>query len=203
VDDIDADVVSKGYLDVATKKCVATLVELIYNDLKPATKQLFTSTWYTGIMSQIIETIRDYMTDYRSHLNPLILDVLVEELIDTFLVIYLKALGNTSKLKMPDAIDRIKDDVREAFRFFSTLKPAKELEGQFEVVDLVLGLLEASRTMAFLSFWDFAKGVFVFLSSIPLHPIAVCGSETDSWVASFHSARTKPCLCRSCYESAG
>jgi len=146
-----------GYLDVATKKCVTVLIDLIFNDLKPAIKQLFTSTWYDGIMRQIIETIRDYMNDYRAHLNPSILGLLVEELLDTFIVIYLTALGNASKLRMPNTIDRIKDDVREAFQYFSTLKSSKELERDFDVLDLVLGLLEASRSMVFLSYWDFAK----------------------------------------------
>lgn len=146
-----------GYLDVATKKCVTVLVDLIFNDLKPAVKQLFTPPWYDGIMRQIVETIRDYMGDYQAHLNPSILALLVEELIDAFIVIYLTALGNASKLRMPASIDRIKDDMADAFKYFSTLKPSKELERNFDVVDLVLGLLEASRSMVFLSYWDFAK----------------------------------------------
>jgi exocyst complex component 3 len=146
-----------GYLDVATKKCVTVLIDLIFNDLKPAVKQLFTATWYDGVMGQIILTIRDYMNDYQAHLNPSILALLVEELLDTFIVIYLTALGNSSKVRMPATIDRIKDDVREAFQYFATLKPSKELERTFDVVDLVLGLLEASRSMAFLANWDFAK----------------------------------------------
>jgi hypothetical protein len=37
------------------------------------------------------------------------------------------------------------------------LKPAKELESYFEVVEMVLSLLEASKSLAFLSFWSFAK----------------------------------------------
>ena len=43
------------------------------------------------------------------------------------------------------------------FNFFSTLKPAKDPEVDFEIIDLVLGLLEASKSMVFLSFWSFAK----------------------------------------------
>jgi hypothetical protein len=58
---------------------------------------------------------------------------------------------------MPVAVDRIKDDISEAFKFFTTLKPAKELESYFEVVEMVLSLLEASKSLAFLSFWSFAK----------------------------------------------
>jgi exocyst complex component 3 len=145
-----------GYLDVA-KKCTQTLIDIIFNDLKPATKQLFQGPWYDGIMRQIVETMRDYMTDYQTYLNTSLLELLVEDLLDTFLVTYLTALANTNKLRMPAATDRIKDDVREAFSFFGTFKPSQELERYFDVVDMILSLLEASKGMVFLSFWSFAK----------------------------------------------
>ena len=35
--------------------------------------------------------------------------------------------------------------------------PAKALESSFEIVEMVLSLLEASKSLAFLSFWSFAK----------------------------------------------
>jgi hypothetical protein len=145
-----------GYLDVA-KKCTQTLIDIIFNDLRPATKQLFQNPWYDGIITQIVETMRDYMSDYQSYLNASLLELLVEDLLDAFLVTYLTGLANTQKLRMPAAVERIKDDVAETFKFFSTLKPAKELEQYFEVVEMVLSLLEASKSLAFLSFWSFAK----------------------------------------------
>jgi hypothetical protein len=145
-----------GYLDVA-KKCTQTLIDIIFNDLRPATKQLFQAPWYDGNTVQIVETMRDYMSDYQTYLNPSLLELLVEDLLDSFLVIYLTALVNTQKLRMPAAVERIKDDVAELFKFFSTMKPAKELESYFEVVEMVLSLLEASKSLAFLSFWNFAK----------------------------------------------
>ena len=145
-----------GYLDVA-KKCTQTLIDIIFNDLKPATKQLFQAPWYDGIMRQIVETIRDYMSDYQNYLNPSLLEVLVEDLLDTFLVTYLNALANSPKLKMPAATERIKEDVSAVFSFFSTFKAPKELEAYFEIVEMILALLEASKDMVFLSFWAFAK----------------------------------------------
>jgi exocyst complex component 3 len=145
-----------GYLDVA-KKCTQTLIDIIFNDLKPATKGLFQPAWYDGIMRQIVETIRDYMTDYQTYLNPSLLELLIEDLLDAFLVVYLNGLANSPKLKMPAATNRIKEDVSVAFSFFSTLKPAKELESYFEVVEMILALLEASKDIVFLSFWAFAR----------------------------------------------
>ncbi|KAG6857436.1 hypothetical protein H0H87_003503 [Tephrocybe sp. NHM501043] len=145
-----------GYLDVA-KKCTQTLIDMVLNDLKPATKGLFQQVWYDGIMVQIVETMRDYMTDYQSYLNPSLLELLIEDLLDAFLVLYLNSLANSPKLKMPAATDRIREDVGLAFGFFSTLKPAKEVEQYFEVIEMILALLEASKDMVFLSFWAFAK----------------------------------------------
>ncbi|KAG6866540.1 hypothetical protein C0991_002025 [Blastosporella zonata] len=145
-----------GYLDVA-RKCTQTLIDMILNDLKPATKGLFQQAWYDGVMVQIVETMRDYMTDYQSYLNSSLLELLVDDLIDAFLVFYLNALANSPKLKMPAATDRIREDVGLAFGFFSTLKPAKEVEQYFEVLEMILALLEASKDMVFLSFWAFAK----------------------------------------------
>jgi exocyst complex component 3 len=145
-----------GYLDVA-KKCTQTLIDIIFNDLKPATKQLFQAAWYDGIMRQIVETMRDYMTDYQNYLNPSLLEVLVEDLLDTFLVAYLNALANSPKLRIPAATERIKEDVSVVFAFFSTLKTPKELEDYFEIVEMILSLLEASKDLVFLSFWSFAK----------------------------------------------
>ncbi len=82
---------------------------------------------------------------------------MIEDLLDAFLVAYLDALANASKLRMAVATDRIREDVSEAFQFFSTLKPPKELEAYFEVIELVLALLEASKDLVFLSFKEFAK----------------------------------------------
>jgi hypothetical protein len=35
--------------------------------------------------------------------------------------------------------------------------PAKDLESSFEIVEMVLSLLRPSKSLAFLSFWSFAK----------------------------------------------
>lgn len=145
-----------GYLDVA-KRCTQALIDMIFNDLKPATKNLFQAPWYDGILAQIVETIRDYMNDYKEFLNPSLFELLVEDLIDAFLLVYLNALANSPKLKIPAATERMKDDVDDAFRLFLNYKSQKEMEDYFEVLDLILGILEASKDIIFLSYWSFAK----------------------------------------------
>ena len=56
---------------------------------------------------QIVETIRNYMSDYQEFLNPSLLNLLVDDLLETFVVQYLNGLANSSKLKMHAATDRI------------------------------------------------------------------------------------------------
>ncbi|THH28000.1 hypothetical protein EUX98_g6185 [Antrodiella citrinella] len=145
-----------GCLDVA-KKCTQVLIDMIFNDLKPAMKLLFQASWYDGIIAQIVETMRDYMTDYQTYLNTSLFDLLVEDLLDSFLVMYITALAHSPKLRIPAATERIKDDITEAYKFFGTYKKTKELEPRFEVLEQILSLLEASKTLVFLSYWAFAK----------------------------------------------
>lgn len=96
-----------------------------------------------------IETIRDYKSDWQQFLNPYILDLLIDDLLDVFLVAYLDALASASKLRMAVAADRIREDVTEEFKIFSTLNPPKELDAYVEVIQLVLALLESSKDLVF------------------------------------------------------
>lgn len=148
-----------GYLDVA-KKCTTSLVQFVFNDVRTATKNLITPAWYNEpLMTQIIETMRDYMGDYQTQLNPSIFDILIEDLLDSFLIVYLTALRRAPArvLRMPMAIDRVREDVSASFDFFSTYKKPEDLEVNFEVMDQVLSMLGASSQMVFMDYWTFAK----------------------------------------------
>lgn len=140
-----------GYLDVA-KKCVQVLIDVVFNDLKPATKTLLSASWYIDDpMQQIIETLKDYMVeDYQTHLNPNLFDLLIEDIIDTFLINYLVAVRRSPKLRIPNAVDRMRDDINKAFDFFTLYKSRKELEPYFDVLESVLTLVSASKMMVFL-----------------------------------------------------
>ncbi|GAA6017346.1 hypothetical protein JCM11491_000640 [Sporobolomyces phaffii] len=154
-----------GYLDVA-KRCVQVLIDVVFNDLRPATKSLFQTPWYASDadasggdpMGQIVETLRDYMVeDYQTHLNPNLFDLLIEDLLDTFLITYLVAIKKAGKVKMPKAVDRMRRDIDKSVEFFSIYKNKKELEGYFDVLESVLTLLSASKMMVFLDYWPFRR----------------------------------------------
>ncbi|WVF66397.1 hypothetical protein IAT40_001137 [Kwoniella sp. CBS 6097] len=148
-----------GYLDVA-KRCTSSLVEFVFNDLKTVTKNLITPAWYTDpLMAQMIETMRDYMSDYQAHLNPSIFEILIEDLLDAFLISYLTALRRASprSLRMPSAVQKIRSDVSSAFEFFAQYKQPADLEGNFEIMEMIISILSASSQMVFMDYWNFAK----------------------------------------------
>lgn len=127
-----------GYLDVS-KRCTQVLVDLVFSDLRPALKELFAfPAWYSeGIMTTIVETIRDYTSDYSERLNPNLFDVLCDDLIDRFLTAYLGALRRATKLRMPAAGEKMRADIEECKAVFSAFKTAEELANKFEVVDMM------------------------------------------------------------------
>ncbi|KAA1082358.1 SNARE-binding exocyst subunit S6 [Puccinia graminis f. sp. tritici] len=149
-----------GYLDVA-KNCVQALIEAVFNDLKPAVKMLFGNSWYMEgadePMILIIETIKDYVVDYQAHLNPNLFELLIDDMVDCFLIAYLNGLRKTSKIRIPAAVDRIRADVKISYSFFVTYKSSTELKAYFKVLEHILGVLSASRTMFFLDWHSFAK----------------------------------------------
>ncbi|KAH6890050.1 exocyst complex component Sec6-domain-containing protein [Coprinopsis sp. MPI-PUGE-AT-0042] len=145
-----------GYLDVA-KKCIQTLINIIFNDLKPATKSLFQQPWYDGVMQQIVETLRDYMADCQGYLNSALLDLMIDDLLDGLMLAYLNALAMTSKLRMPAAADRMREDIKEVSLFFSSLIPDQNMQARLGILEHVQGMLSASPDLFLLSYWPFAK----------------------------------------------
>ncbi|KAH9821815.1 exocyst complex component Sec6-domain-containing protein [Melampsora americana] len=150
-----------GYLEVA-KRCVQVLIEAVFNDLKPAIKSLLSNSWYTvneddDPMILIVATFKDYLADYQIHLSPNLFDLLLEDMVDTFLIAYLNAIRKCSKLRIPAAIDRIRSDVKLSYGFFVTYKSGAELQAYFKVLEHILGVMSASKTMFFLDWHSFAK----------------------------------------------
>lgn len=148
-----------GYLDVA-KRCLQTLISLIFNDLKSVTKALFTSpTWYTEpLMEQIVETMKDYTQDYRGHLNPAIFDILIEDMLVQFLSTYLNALRKVQPrgIKLPTAVSKMKSEISQVFTFFAEYKKQDDVSGEFEVIDMIISMLQATPDMVFMDYWAFA-----------------------------------------------
>ncbi|KAE8226531.1 hypothetical protein CF319_g889 [Tilletia indica] len=153
-----ADGAINGYLDVS-KRCTQVLVDLVYLDLKPALKDLFAfPAWYAeGTTSVVVETMRDYLLDYNERLNPALFTLLCDDLIDRFLTTYIGALHRTAKLRMPGAGERMRSDIHDVTELFLQYKSQEEVDTQFDVLRMILGMITASAAMTFLSYYPFAK----------------------------------------------
>jgi hypothetical protein len=152
------DAALDGYLDVA-KRCTQTLVEIVFNDIRPATSALITKKWYDeALADQIIETMRDYLEDYAAHLNPSIFDIVVEDMLDAFLITYLTAIRRSAPgALLPGAHQRIRNDISKAFDFFVAYKSGEELEASLDIMAQVASMVSASPDMVYMDYYSFAK----------------------------------------------
>jgi len=160
-----------GYLDVA-KRCLQTLIDLIFNDLKPVTRALFSQPgWYIDpLMDQIVETMRDYTADYRGHLNPTLFDLLISDMLVRFLTTWLAALSRvpSRSLRIPAAPQRMEAEKKMMLSFFMEYQPVESSSSapttttsnpmaEFEIIDTLISLLSASPEMVLLDYWQFAR----------------------------------------------
>lgn len=140
------DFVSDGFINLA-KECIACLITIIFNDLKPACDQLFAkSTWYKGKpVKQICDTIAEYTADFKTYLNPIIFDVYVDELLEGTIMKYLSALQNpNSSLSAPKGTEQIKKDVEAFYILFEkNYDNPEHVQLQFRVFEHLLATLEA------------------------------------------------------------
>ncbi|KAI8367887.1 exocyst complex component Sec6-domain-containing protein [Choanephora cucurbitarum] len=143
-----------GYLQIAASAREA-LLEITFADVKPVFQDLFSHRWYEQpLIPSVIETLRDYCNDF-SHLNQFIFEKLVHDMLDRFLMLYLEAMRHkTAKFQMPHCLERIENDVRLSFGFFAQLTSPEEMEERFDVIDKIHNLLQSSRRMIFVDYYN-------------------------------------------------
>jgi hypothetical protein len=135
-----------GFLDLA-KFCVSIILQIVFNDLKPALPYIFTSSWYGGSdVSRIIATLKEYTEDFQLHLNEYLFETLMEDMLVQFLKAYMGASkSKQTKFKMPAAIDQIRNDVRLAYGFFSQFMAGNVVQEYFRIFELMMTILSASK----------------------------------------------------------
>ncbi|KAI8377011.1 exocyst complex component Sec6-domain-containing protein [Blakeslea trispora] len=143
-----------GYLQIAVSAREA-LLEITFADVKSVFQDLFSTRWYEQpLIPSVIETLRDYCNDF-AHLNQFIFEKLVHDMLDRFLMLYLEAMRHkTAKFQMPTCLERIENDVRLSFSFFAELTSPEEMEERFDVIDKIHNLLNSSRRMIFVDYYN-------------------------------------------------
>lgn len=160
------DFVCDGFIGLA-KSCIAGLISIIFHDLIPPFQELFAkSVWYKGRpVKQITDTIAEYTADCKTHLNPIIFDVFVDDVLEETIIKYLSALQHNQgvSLSTPKSTDQIKKDIEAFYILFSNnYSDPTHVQNQFRVFEHLLAtLLESNLALLpdlFLSlrhdFWD-------------------------------------------------
>ena len=135
-----------GFLDLA-KFCASVILQIVFNDLKPALGSIFTSSWYGGSdVTRIIATLKEYTDDFRAHLNEYLFETLMEDMLVQFLKSYMaQAKNRQTKFKMPAAIDQIRNDVRLTYGFFSQYIAGNVVQEYFRIFEMVMTILSANK----------------------------------------------------------
>ena len=133
-----------GFLDLA-KSCLTGFIRIIYNDVKSVFQALFTKEWYTNDqMSLIVQTMNEYIQDCREHLNDVLLDLFLDELLDWFLIEYISAMTSNKKAVFKHAaLEQIPVEIGLAFNLFHENMEMTQLQARFDILELIIAFLQA------------------------------------------------------------
>ncbi|RKP08932.1 exocyst complex component Sec6-domain-containing protein [Thamnocephalis sphaerospora] len=133
-----------GFLDIGRHGC-SCIVDIVLHDMKPIFAELFCAQWYDeDLCDVLVVTLRDYCEDFRTTMKEYLFGVLVDNLLDRFLLAYLSGPFNKeAALHMPDMDDRMQDDLGKVYDFFSDYFSAEQLGDAFAPVDALRQLITA------------------------------------------------------------
>lgn len=147
-----------GFLDLA-KSCLVGLIRIIQKDVRNTFRTMFTKDWYGGNnMTLIVSTYQEYIQDCRDHLNDLLLEFFLDELLDTFLKEYISAMCNNKKatFKMPVVLEHIPNEIGLAFNLFADNMDLANLQIKFDILEMVISFLQ-SDAVTILEDWKRLK----------------------------------------------
>ncbi|ODQ67393.1 exocyst complex component Sec6 [Nadsonia fulvescens var. elongata DSM 6958] len=109
----------EGYINLANE-IVAAYLEIVFYDLIPAYKEIFTSKWYKGnSATKIIDTLRDFMNDHMDHMTDDVSMIFLNALVEEVTLKYMCALKNSGVvLKTKKSFDQIRKDIMKFYDFF-------------------------------------------------------------------------------------
>lgn len=140
-----------GYVDFSTW-CINKFAQLVFAvDFKTVMPDFFTQRWYSStVMKQIVVTLEEYVSDYKSVLHHSLVDIYIEIFADELLVRYLSSVRNKgAKFRRSDPFrDKLFNDIATAFDYFSSLPNAdvgSSIKQTWRATEPFLGLLSADK----------------------------------------------------------
>ncbi|CAI2172189.1 11219_t:CDS:2 [Funneliformis geosporum] len=150
--------VMNGFLNVATN-AINTISDIVYNDLKNPFREMHTTKWYErDPMAVIILTLKDYMEECHSYLNPEVFHQLIIRILGQFVIAYIESMRNrTVKFRMPYCLDKMKQDICSVSEFFGQYIEARELNSQLDVIYKLHNFLGTSKELVYLDYYTLRK----------------------------------------------
>ncbi|RPA88975.1 exocyst complex component Sec6 [Choiromyces venosus 120613-1] len=151
-----------GFVDLATYS-LAQIIEVIFNDLKPPIKNLFTPAWYNGTdMETMATTMRSYIVDLSPGLDADLFPAFMHQLSEKTCVAYLSGVHNKgAKFRSSEAAAQIRADVAVGYGFLTEFIDRGEVKGVWTVLEHFLALICSEKPLlgekydAFKqSYWD-------------------------------------------------
>ncbi|KAF8250145.1 exocyst complex component Sec6 [Wilcoxina mikolae CBS 423.85] len=160
------DNATNGFVDLATF-CMSQIIEIIFNDLKPIRKTLFTSSWYGGNeMETIITTIRSYVVDIEPGLDEDLFAAFMHQLSEQTCIIYLSCAYNKgAKFRPVEAANQIRADVAIGYGFYTEYMDRGDVKAVWTVLEHFLALICSEKEQLIqkydefkTAYWDLPMG---------------------------------------------
>ncbi|ODV95355.1 hypothetical protein PACTADRAFT_50090 [Pachysolen tannophilus NRRL Y-2460] len=123
-----------------------SLLQLIYNDVKPIFDKIFTKSWYlTGddLMKQLVNTMEEYFHEFKIELHKEIYDSILEDSFNDIVILkYLQRLKNSVKFNNKKISDVIKRDLKILYGFFINYLSDNYIEQQFRIFEILMELID-------------------------------------------------------------
>ncbi|KAJ3150536.1 SNARE-binding exocyst subunit S6 [Irineochytrium annulatum] len=147
-----------GFMKVA-KRCYCILVEIVAKDLSPALTRFYCNEWYDqDLMRLVVGTLEDYCSDFQERMQEYLFSKFTADLQDRVVVLYVESLRNRgAKFRMPQAVDKMKEDHAAIIEFFSKHKSPKRVQAAFEVMERIIGVVESTAGLIFLAIYPLWK----------------------------------------------
>ncbi|KAJ9048250.1 SNARE-binding exocyst subunit S6 [Entomophthora muscae] len=135
------------------------LLDIIFNDLKAAFSQLYTSVWYEeDLVLCTVATFQDYCDGAHQQLHSYLFDLLMDKLIERFVIENIKAFKNSkAQFRLPEYAEKAERDIASIKDFFSTYFDSKALTTHLDPLIRLQNLASSSSKMIFLDFYPLRK----------------------------------------------
>lgn len=132
-----------GFAEVS-QVCTLGLTTIIFDDLRIPYSEIFAKSWYKGSQAQqIADTLREYLDDIRSQLNPIVFAIFVESIIEETVFKYISAIknGHSIKHKNNKFLEAVKRDFQIFYKLFEAyLPPTTDPETDQVTADPVIAM---------------------------------------------------------------